>query len=389
MRGVRKLRVVVRFFHPLSPNPKLFRMSETRADFEVEEETGDAVEDQTDVNEDDYEVPRALKKIKGDYDVDVGNMLISRVQPIDPTSINQEPYLLSLATAGTQELVKHLFQLPTEDCDVGVIAVLPPPTTPIPREKPCPQPKPLSRWEKFAQRKGIQKHAKRDRLVWDERSEDWKPRYGTNKANNKEDVWLAEHRPSDDPSVDPWTRMKLEKKERVAKNKRQHVQNLIAASGQKLPGTIDLASIVKSSKPDYAQKSASKRGPKHTTAGMARADHAKVALHLAQQSTASMGKFDKLHSDEPQPKQSRIIKKAPISRRVLHEQRKKSAQTGNKALDGEKNVSLHLLSKVLETPKVNVNKAVQMNKRSVEESNRKKNAAVVAAMSGQKRKQRR
>jgi len=39
-----------------------------------------------------------------------------------------------------------------------------------------------------------------------------------------------------DPTVDPWTRMEQEKKERVAKNAMQRERNLKAAQGDRLPG---------------------------------------------------------------------------------------------------------------------------------------------------------
>lgn len=50
------------------------------------------------------------------------------------------------------------------------------------REKPIPPPKKETRWEKFAKEKGIEKK-KKSRMVWDEASQDWKPRWGYNRAN--------------------------------------------------------------------------------------------------------------------------------------------------------------------------------------------------------------
>jgi hypothetical protein len=47
-----------------------------------------------------------------------------------------------------------------------------------------------------------------------------------------------------DGSVDPWTKMKQDKKERIDKNKKQRARNLEAAAGPRLPGTIDLTSAV-------------------------------------------------------------------------------------------------------------------------------------------------
>ena len=83
-----------------------------------------------------------------------------------------------------------------------------------------PKPKPLTKWEQFRKDRGIKK-TKRDRLVWDEHHEDWRPRYGKGRANNEESQWVIEHRGGMDTKVDPFTRMIQEKKERKAFNKRK------------------------------------------------------------------------------------------------------------------------------------------------------------------------
>jgi hypothetical protein len=51
----------------------------------------------------------------------------------------------------TQALVGQLFVLPSEAVQGGRLAHLPAPTTALPREKPIPKPKPLTKWQKFAQ----------------------------------------------------------------------------------------------------------------------------------------------------------------------------------------------------------------------------------------------
>jgi regulator of ribosome biosynthesis len=55
--------------------------------------------------------------------------------------------------------------------------MLPPRSTPIPREKHIPTDKAQTRWEKFALEKGIKKK-KRERMVWDEDKKEWRPRFG-------------------------------------------------------------------------------------------------------------------------------------------------------------------------------------------------------------------
>lgn len=80
-----------------------------------------------------------------------------------------------------QELYVQLFQLPIKQDEdtMGIkflqiffffylldpLAELPAGTMPIPREKSPPEPKPLTKWEEFAKKKGIKKK-KKSRLVW-------------------------------------------------------------------------------------------------------------------------------------------------------------------------------------------------------------------------------
>jgi len=49
----------------------------------------------------------------------------------------------------------------------------------IPRQKPAPKQKPLTKWERFRQEKGLLTKEKRSRMVYDEITKDWVPRFGT------------------------------------------------------------------------------------------------------------------------------------------------------------------------------------------------------------------
>jgi len=75
----------------------------------------------------------------------------------------------------------------------------------------------------------------------------------------------------------------IKKKERVAKNKKSQVKNLkrsLSAQSATLPPTLDIT----------------KNAPKRQKYSL------ELAVELAQKSTASMGKFDKLQIGEPTPK---------------------------------------------------------------------------------------
>jgi hypothetical protein len=128
-----------------------------------------------------------------------------------------EKVLVENTQRALQLLIKKLFELPTEITEVGPVAILPNPFTAIPREKRIPDPKPETKWEKFAKEKGI-KNKKRERMIFDEVDQQYKPRYGYKRANNGiQDIPIVEIKAGDDPYKDPWTEEKQMKKQKVEK----------------------------------------------------------------------------------------------------------------------------------------------------------------------------
>ena len=128
--------------------------------------------------------------------LDLGNVVVFDVNPFDEskmiTSIGgneakraeREAYIESLARENAQLLFNGLYGLPQEESEeIGRQVSLPKPITVLPREKPVPTEKPLTRWEKFAKVKGIQK-TKRSAKVYDEASGQWKYRHGSKSAKN-------------------------------------------------------------------------------------------------------------------------------------------------------------------------------------------------------------
>lgn len=108
------------------------------------------------------------------------------------SSDDLETHLQATARDGIQTLLNSLFTLPTHPSPDGPVAQLPAPTTDLPRAKPLPKPKPLTKWEKFAKEKGIS-HSNKDKRVWDDEKQDWVNRWGW-KGKNKEleEQWLTE-----------------------------------------------------------------------------------------------------------------------------------------------------------------------------------------------------
>jgi len=95
---------------------------------------------------------------------DLGNLAAFDISSINEEIYRKDPeqYLLQTSTTKMQNLIGKLFELPTEQLEhlPGQMALLPKPTTSVPREKPVPQAKPKTKWEKFAAAKGIQKKKK-------------------------------------------------------------------------------------------------------------------------------------------------------------------------------------------------------------------------------------
>ncbi len=71
------------------------------------------------------------------------------------------------------------------------MADLPDPITALPRAKPLPKPREPTKWELFAQRKGITKR-KRSKEVWDEEAGEYKRRFGYKRAGDESEVPIIE-----------------------------------------------------------------------------------------------------------------------------------------------------------------------------------------------------
>lgn len=236
-------------------------------------------------------------------DVDAGFLTVTDHNPIDEDSYrsNLEEYLKSTARDGIQALVAALYALPTESSVDGSFAKLPPPTTQLPRAKPLPKPKPLTKWEKFAAVKGIQKK-RRDKKVWDEEKQEWVNRWGRGGKNKeKEDQWIHEVKANADVDFDPAQEARNERKSRVAKNERQRLQNLARA-----------------------QAAQSEREQ--------RKEELEKTLAATRTSTASMGKFDKkLEGD----KKIRGVKRKFDPTEVSAEKEKQASLAVLSQLDGD------------------------------------------------------
>jgi regulator of ribosome biosynthesis len=205
-----------------------------------------------------------------------------------------------------QTLIDSLFSLPSPDhtknqdsttVTLKKIVLLPdqPTIIRLPRHKPLPQPKPETRWEKFAREKGIQK-TKRDRLVFDKHAEEYLPRFGPGRspANNPPIIELKQ---TDEPGIDPFEKMNLDKKMSKLKQRSRELKNIDYAqqTSNKKKGKTSTNQLVVDPPPEPQPKNfdfvvpETKRGQKRTL----------QALKHVQTSTASHGRFDREQKDEP------------------------------------------------------------------------------------------
>ncbi len=191
---------------------------------------------------------------------------------------------IELARSGLEPLVHEIFKLPSEMTDDGRLVKLPKVTTLLPREKPIPKQRPLTKWEQYAKEKGISKK-RRDRLVWDEQMGEYVPRYGKGSKNSLARDIILPHKESLAEGDDPFSAKRREKKERIKKEDKKRRANLGRASNAK-------ARIQPLSALDATNRGAS--GKRHIPM-----KELKDGISVLQKSTASAGKFDKKVKNEP------------------------------------------------------------------------------------------
>ena len=130
------------------------------------------------------------------YTFDLGNLLCTDANPLPGDSSLDEATLTATARDCAQVLINQLLTT----CAIGrstdgtsMMLTLPPPSTGLPREKPVPAAKPLTRWQEFAKKKGIAPKKREGKLGYDDAKGEWVPKYGY-KGKNKdgEGDWLVE-----------------------------------------------------------------------------------------------------------------------------------------------------------------------------------------------------
>jgi regulator of ribosome biosynthesis len=177
--------------------------------------------------------------------------------------------------------------------------------------RPAPKAKEKTRWEKFAEQKGIKKRKRESKLAYDEATDSYLPRFGYGRADSDTTRdWVRELKPHEAwpaEGEDPFTKTEREKKERVAKQKKREERNVLEAAQK---STIGLAAKALGKVP--IKKEVIR-------------DQAKKAFTVAQVSTGSMGKFDaKVNGEKKVPIQRGNERKEGLSRASLTTEKSKN-----------------------------------------------------------------
>ncbi|KAG5894125.1 hypothetical protein JTB14_004063 [Gonioctena quinquepunctata] len=280
-----------------------------------------------------------------DLEYDLGSLLASDSNDFDMKLLSKRKndYLLDLARDNAQLLINQIWDLPTERVDEVIVVKLPPQRTVLPRMKPVPRPKPLTKWQQFAKDKGIQKK-KKSKLSWEEQLQKWVPMYGFKRVKaEKEKNWVLEVPGNADPMEDQFAKKIKATSEKVAKNELQRLRNIAKAKKIKVPRVGITNSDISSAK------------------------DLQTAVTVAKASTASLGKFqNKL------PKEKEATGVAAITPGATRK-RKLPPVSG----DVEKRENLAIVESILnKKPKLDIEKAVarHISNEQLERSEEKQNS---------------
>jgi len=174
---------------------------------------------------------------------------------------------------------------------------LPDPKLVLPRQYPLPKEKVETRWEKFAREKGINSR-KKERMVFDEMSQTWKPRYGYGRAigTGNNDAPIMELKPTDSDDVDPFERARDTRKMKQLKQKKHELANV--ERKQRAHGKTEDVLLLSSGGNNSV--ASTKNKPDSKLKGQLEKN--KKFLKTVQTSTRSYGRFDEKVKNEPERK---------------------------------------------------------------------------------------
>ena len=166
-----------------------------------------------------------------------------------------------------------------EYAKAGLTVSLPKSVIVFPRQKPIPKEKPMTKWERFRQERGLPIRAKRGRMIYDAKSKDWVPRWGPDSLKKREDKlqWVMESKNGEDP----YQKKRDEKKLNKEKEKLKEMKNVLRSEVNKQKDNNQI----------LPQKKEFKQFKKDVKEQEKKAIQKQMTL--AAKSTASQGHFDR------------------------------------------------------------------------------------------------
>jgi len=201
----------------------------------------------------------------------------------------------------------------------------------LPRALPIPVAKPLTKWEKYKQEKGIVQR-KRSRMVYSEEVGDWVPRWGRGSVKKIQDSmnWAMEEK---EPGVNPFEQKSNEKQLAKAKQLKRQMKNEEYAKkvlNSKKEGNNNNSSNnnINNSKSEPKQKLSKKqrkalKAQKEIQKLNDDKKNLSKRLEQVQKSTRSMGNFDKKLKNE---KEINLLKKKRVSKDILSDKKKEKSR---------------------------------------------------------------
>jgi regulator of ribosome biosynthesis len=200
----------------------------------------------------------------------------------------------------------------------------------LPRSLPIPVAKPLTKWEKYKQEKGIVQR-KRSRMVYSEEVGDWVPRWGRGSVKKIQDSmnWAMEEK---EPGVNPFEQKSNEKQLAKAKQLKRQMKNEEYAkkvlNSKKEGNNNNSNNNINNSKSEPKQKLSKKqrkalKAQKEIQKLNDDKKNLSKRLEQVQKSTRSMGNFDKKLKNE---KEINLLKKKRVSKDILSDKKKEKSR---------------------------------------------------------------
>ena len=203
----------------------------------------------------------------------------------------------------------------------------------LPRSLPIPVAKPLTKWEKYKQEKGITQR-KRSRMVYSEEVGDWVPRWGRGSVKKIQDSmnWAMEEK---EPGVNPFEQKSNERQLAKAKQMKRQIKNEEYAKNllnSKKEGNNASNNKINNNMSDNKSEPKQKLSKKQRKFLKAQKEIQKLnddkknlskRLEQVQKSTRSMGNFDKKLKNE---KEINLLKKKRVSKEVLTDKNKEKSR---------------------------------------------------------------